>query len=380
MTRFLDQIIGKGEYIMLPIRVLHVITGMGSGGAEALIMNIYRNIDRKKIQFDFLLRSEEDLYFDEIKSLGGRVFIMPSFPRHAVKNYMETKRFLERHKEYSIIHVHGNALIYMNALIIAKNKGVPCRIMHSHNTKTRRPIYRIVHELNKLFIENIATDYFACSNVAGDWMFKGKKYKLVNNAIDVEKFLFNEEHRQEIRKELQIEDKFVIGHIGRFLYSKNHEFIIDIFKKIYEQNKNAVLVLTGTGPLEQKIRDKVNEFGLSQNVIFTGVRSDVYKLLQTFDVFLFPSYFEGLPVTLIEAQASGVKCFVSTEVSNEVKISDLVEFIDLQQSSEYWANKILNNSCGYERQNMYKQINSSGYAIKEMVSDLEEFYLNHENI
>lgn len=363
---------------MLPVRVLHVITGMGSGGAEALIMNVYRNIDRKKVQFDFLLRSEEDLYFEEIKSLGGKVFIMPSFPRHAWKNYIETKKFLESHKEYSIIHVHGNALIYMNALLIAKNKGIPCRVMHSHNTQTRRPIYRIVHEFNKLFIENIATDYFACSNVAGKWMFKNKQYKLINNAIDVEKFLYNEEYRKNIREELHLEGKFVIGHIGRFLYSKNHEFIIDIFKKVFDQNSDALLVLVGSGPLEQRIRNKVKELGLSNNVIFTGVRSDVYKLLQAFDLFLFPSYFEGLPVTLIEAQASGLRCIVSSEVSDEVKISELVDFIDLQQPLEYWVNEILKNSLGYERQNMYDQIKSSGYSIKEMAGDLEEFYLNKE--
>lgn len=360
---------------MPPIRVLHVLTGMGSGGAEAFIMNIYRNIDRDKVQFDFLLRSEEDLYFDEIKSLGGEIYIMPPFPRNALANYIETKRFFERHKEYTTIHVHGNALIYMSALIIAKNQGIPYRIMHSHNTKTRKPLYRAVHEFNKLFIEKIATDYFACSSAAGNWMFKNKKYKLINNGIDIKNFLYSEDSRNEIRYQLNIEDKFVIGHIGRFLYSKNHDFIINVFKKVFDQNNNAVLVLVGSGPLEQRIKDKVNRLGLTQNVIFTGVRKDVNKLLQAFDIFLFPSKFEGLGIALVEAQASGLRCFASKNIPNEVKISNLVEFIDLGESTKLWANKILDYSSGYKRENMYELLKTSEYEIKYVARLLEEFYI-----
>ncbi|MEK3992340.1 glycosyltransferase family 1 protein [Robertmurraya sp. FSL R5-0851] len=363
----------------MTIRVLHVIHGMGSGGAESLIMNIYRNIDRTKIQFDFLLRYEENMYLDEIKALGGKIYRMPPFPKHALKNYIETKKFFVNNKEYKIIHVHANALIYMSALIIAKNSGVPCRIMHSHSTKTGRKFYRIVHEINKLFIGNLATNYLACSGIAGEWMFKNKKYKVLKNAIETSKFIYNKNVREEIQTELKLEGKFVIGHVGRFLYTKNHEFIIDIFKEIYVQNNKAVLVLVGSGPLEQKIREKVIKLGLKDNVIFTGVRSDVYRLLQAFDIFVFPSHFEGLPVTLIEAQASGLRCFVSSEVSNEAKISELLEFIDLQKPAKYWANKILKYSAGYDREDMYKQIKTSGYDIKELTKNLEDFYLKQQN-
>jgi len=366
---------------MEPMRVLHVITGMGSGGAEAFIMNIYRNIDRSKVQFDFLLRATgQDMYLPEIEAMGGRVFITPPFPKKAWGNYVETKRFFAEHKEYDVIHVHGNALIYMTALAVAKKAGVKCRIMHSHNTKSRKPLFRVVHEINKQFIGSLANAHFACSEVAGEWMFKNHDFKVVNNAIDVNRFSYNETHRAAIRKEFALDGKFVVGHIGRFLNAKNHAFIVKVFAEIHKRNPEAMMLLVGTGgPLEDGVRNQVHELGLDDAVIFTGERNDVYKLIQAMDILLFPSIYEGLPVTLVEAQASGLVCFISENITQEVCLTDLVKVRSLQAPAAEWATDILAYKDGYERQDMYEQITAAGYNMQVVAKELERFYLEQSS-
>lgn len=361
---------------MEPIRVLHVIDGMGSGGAEAFIMNLFRNIDRTKVQFDFLLRNQEDMYFDEIQELGGRIYMTPPFPRQAWQNYKDTKAFFAEHNEYAIIHVHGNALIYMSALLLAKKAGIPCRIMHSHNTQARKPVYRLIHEANKLFIDSLATTHLACSEAAGEWMFNNRNYKVVNNGIEVKKYLYNETDREQIRKEFRLDGKFVVGHVGRFLHSKNHTFLLDIFSAIHERNKEAVLLLIGTGPLEAEIQKKVHELGLDDAVIFAGVRSDVKKLLQAMDVFLFPSLFEGLPVVLVEAQAAGLHIIVSEAVSEEAFLTERIEHASLSAPAEEWAEMTLRYQQGYDRQDTYDRLRDAGYDVESIAREMERFYIS----
>ena len=213
------------------VRVLHIINGLGSGGAESFLMNMYRNIDREKIQFDFLLRSEENMYKDELEKMGSKVYVTASFPKHFMKNYCETKKFLKEHK-YEVIHVHANALLYLTALILAKKEGVKCRIVHSHSISAKYPVLKIIHNFNKNLLHFWATDYLACSEDAGKWMFK-KQYTHIKNSTDLDKFRFNRRKRECVREELGIdEDVFVIGHIGRFLPVKNHSFILSVFKSI----------------------------------------------------------------------------------------------------------------------------------------------------
>lgn len=361
---------------MKPKRVLHVIDGMGSGGAEAMIMNLYRNLDRNHVQFDFLVRIPDNLHEKEITDLGGQLHVTPAFPQKAISNYQETKNFFKNHNDYDIVHAHGNALLYTAALNLARKAGVDCRIMHSHNTQTRKPIYRSLHEFNKRFLDTLATERFACSHAAGEWMFDDRQYQVINNAIDVEKYLYNGSHREEVRKELHLEDQFVIGHIGRFLTSKNHPFILEVFAEIHRQHKQAVLLLLGTGPLEEQIKKQVQEMGLEEAVRFAGVRSDVHKVLQAMDVFLFPSLFEGLPVTLVEAQTSGIKCFVSDNITAEVCLTDLVKVKSLQDPAAEWAKEILEYSSGYTRQNMHQEITAAGYNIEQVAKLVEAFYLN----
>ena len=355
------------------VRVLHVITGMGSGGAEALIMNWYRNIDRTKVQFDFLLRSDDNMYSEEINKMGGKVYVMPSYPRHYIKNYCDTKEFLQKNS-YKIIHVHGNALIYTNILPMAKKLGIPCRIMHSHNTDTQKKMYRPVHYLKRINIMKYITDAFACSDTAGRWMFKNHDFTVLKNGIEIDKFIYDPELRSRKRKELRLEDKFVFGHVGKFLPSKKHHFLINVFEKVVKQKPECVLLSIGEGPLQEEIEKIASEKGIADKIRFLGVRRDVNELMQAMDLFLFPSLFEGLGIVLIEAQASGLHTLVSSQVVRECKITDLVRFLPLEESQ--WINAIMNYMDSPEReQYRTNEIIEAGYDMKQVVKSLERFYL-----
>lgn len=322
-----------------PIRILHVFGRLNRGGAEMMIMTLYRNIDRTKVQFDFIVHANEKCAFeDEVRFLGGNIY---KVPRYNGKNHFQYKKawneFFQNHPEYKIIHGHirSTASIYLK---IAKKLGL-ITIAHSHNTSSGGGFSAVVKNILQYPIRSIADYLFACSRAAGEWLYgkracKGDNFFILNNAIDTEKFIFNEETRLKKRKELQIEDKFVIGHVGRFHPQKNHYFLIDIFKEIYNINKNSVLLLIGDGDLKKSIQEKVEDLGLSNNVVFTGVRPNVPELLQAMDVFLFPSLYEGLPVALIEAQAAGLPCIVSDKITTDTKITDLISFVPLTKLPE----------------------------------------------
>ncbi len=359
------------------VRVLHVITGMGNGGAEAYIMNMYRNIDRTKVQFDFLLRSRETAYEEEIKKLGGRIFYTSEYPRHFIKNKKEVEAFFESHKDYDIVHVHANALIYMTVLKIAKKHNINCRIMHSHNTDTKRPIYRIIHNFNKQFINKWATDYFACSTEAGKWMFKND-FILRKNAINIDKFQKDKEVRKKIRKDLGVEDKFVIGHVGRFTIQKNHTFLLKIFNEYYKKNPESVLLLVGDGYLEKDIKNLVNEYGLKDSVKFLGSRSDVDTVFQAFDIMVFPSLNEGFGIAVLEAQAAGVSCIISSNIPNEVIQSSIVKKLSLDDTVDEWVKNIdiIRNSEKIEQKTSINELKMAGYDIKTAAKKLQSFYLS----
>lgn len=356
------------------MRVLHVITGMGSGGAESFIINMYRRMDRRRVQFDFLLRSDENIYVDEIKSMGGRIFTTARYPRHFIRNWRETRLLFRSHPEIDVVHVHGNALLYVTALFLAKKHGIPCRIMHSHNTNVRRPPYRAIHELNKLYVEKLATDRFACSDEAGKWMFRGP-YRVIRNAIDIDKYSFDSAVRADARRELDLSGKFVVGHVGRFLASKNHPFLLEVFQEVLKQEPRAILLLVGSGPLEPAVRLKVEELGIKDSVRFLGVRKDVERLMQAMDVFVLPSLFEGLPVVLIEAQAAGLHCFVSSVIPSMAQAGSL-HSIKLEAGSVYWADEILRNRLGvHDRLDAKARLAAAGFDVRSEARELEEFYL-----
>lgn len=368
---------------MEPIRILQVVTIMNHGGLETMLMNYYRNINREKIQFDFLVhRQERGIYDNEIEGMGGKIYRLPPIhPTCFIKYTKKLNEFFKQSTQYTIVHAHLDTLSTF-VLSAAQKFGVPVRIAHSHNTNYELNLKAIARKCSKLFINDHCTHRFACGREAGQWLF-GNKYQdeffVLHNAIDAQKFKFKEEIRRCYNEKLNLQNKYVIGHIGRFNKQKNHAFLIDIFHEIYLKCDNAVLVLVGNGELEKDIAQKVESLGLKNHVVFLGSRADVNKVIQAFDVFLFPSLFEGLPVTMIEAQASGLKCITSDRVSSEVKITDLVEFISIDRSSTYWAEQILKYKDGYNRRDMYYEIVKSGYDIKENVKWLEKFYLSQYN-
>lgn len=368
-----------------PIRIAQIVGKWVGGGVEAVVMNYYRNIDREKIQFDFICdRDSTNIPYDEIEKLGGKVIIIPPY-QEVFKYQKELKRVL-REGNYKIVHSHVNTLSVF-ALRIAKKVGVPVRIAHSHSTTNKKEWKKnLLKQVLKPFSKIYATDYFACSELAGRWLFGNKEFDqgnvcLLNNAIDLEKFIYNEKIRKEKRQELNIkDDTLVIGHIGRFVKQKNHEFLIDIFNEIQKMNKNSVLLLAGEGPLLDEIKQKVNDMKLSKKVKFLGQRKDANELYQAFDVFLLPSLYEGLPVVGVEAQVSGLLCFFSTDMTSETKVLKTSSFMSLNESASVWAEKILEFSKKHKRKNVEKEISKTGFNIKKEAKKLEDKYIAFSKI
>lgn len=380
---------------MKPIRVLNVVGRMDRGGIETMIMNLYRNIDREKVQFDFLAHygKENADYNEEIRRLGGRIYEMPvikTTERAYYSKVFEYRKalidFFKEHREYRVLHGHmtNTASIYMP---IAKKYGkVSCCIAHSHLSRARQGLAGVVTDILQIPIRKYATDYFACSEEAGKWLFKQKdfdngKVKIIKNAIDSESFAYNVEKRKMKRSELGLGNELVIGHVGRFFYEKNHDFLIDIFREVLRFNHNAVLILVGEGTLMAQIKSKVERLGIQEKVKFLGLRNDISELMQAMDIFVLPSHFEGLPVVGIEAQASGLPCVMSDVVTAEVNIGGLVSFMSLDMCAEKWAKCIIELSLSYRRENTKKLIIDSGYDIKAISRMMQDFYLrNHENL
>ena len=360
---------------MNPIRILHVVTYMGRGGLETMIMNYYRHIDRTKVQFDFLVhRDFRADYDDEIESLGGMIYRLPRLVPWSRKYNAALDLFFVAHPEYRIVHVHQDCLsaVIMKA---AQRHGVPVRIAHSHNNNQEKNLKYLIKLYYMRQIPGCATELFACGRDAGDWMFGGVPYRILNNAIDAQKYVFSPEIRNQMRRTLQIdENTLVIGNVGRFHPQKNHAFLLDIFAEVKQMQPNSLLILVGDGHLREELQAKVNTLGINDSVIFTGVRSDVHALMQAMDVFVFPSLFEGLPVTLIEAQAAGLPCLISSSIPIECRKTDLVTPIPLTRSPADWAREVL-QKAGTVRENMLPQIQQSGFDIRENAVFLQNFYL-----
>lgn len=366
---------------MEPIRVLNLFTIMNRGGAETMVMNYYRHIDRTKVQFDFLVhREEEGDYEEEIRQLGGRIYRMiPIYPQNFSKYKKMLRKFFSEHKEYQIIHSHMSELGYF-AFKEAKRQGVPVRICHAHNAPHGWDLKMIMREYFKRRMMPHLTHMFMCGIESGRWLF-GKENEAsfiqMNNAIDADKFRYNPVISDEVRVELGLfKDQLVIGHVGRFNKQKNHEFLIDIFHALQKKNDKAVLLLVGQGELQEKIQEKVDLLGLGDKVRFLGLRRDVERVMQCFNVFLFPSLFEGLPVTMVESQAAGNLNFISDVIPTECCITDSVEIVSLDQSADEWAKVILEKVEGYEKRDRRQEIVDAKFDINESVSWLEDFYIN----
>ncbi len=359
-----------------PIRVLQVVTYMGRGGLETMLMNYYRHIDHSKVQFDFLTHREFDGDYDkEIKDLGGNVYHLSNLNPLSIGYKTSLKDFFENHPEYKIVHSHLDCMAGI-PLKYAKLNNVPLRFAHAHNSNQTKDLKYPLKLFYKRNIKKNANYLFACGDEAGKWMFNTDNFKVLNNAIDAKDYTFNMNIRNDKRKEFGIsDDSIMVGHVGRFFPQKNHEFLIDIFNQFHKDHPNSYLMLVGEGELKTSIQDKVRTLGLEDYVIFTGLRSDVNELLQAMDVFLFPSLYEGLPVSIIEAQAAGLPCLISDKVPIECKKTDLVYQLSLEDSVNTWADKIYELSH-ITRRDTYEEIKKSGFDIVENAKWLENFYID----
>lgn len=362
-----------------PIRVAHVIGNWLGGGVESVVMNYYRNIDRNKVQFDFLCsESSTDIPYEEIEKLGGRVFIVPNYTK--VVKYQKELQKIFKENNYKIVHSHISTMSVF-PLRAAKKAGVPVRIAHSHSTTNKKEKKKnLLKQVLRPFSRVYATDYMCCSELAGRWLFGDKEYDkgnvyLLNNAIDLDKFKYNESLRKEKRKELGIsDDTLVIGHVGRFVEQKNHRFLIDVFNGVHKQEENSILLLAGQGPLMDEIKNKVKSLKLEKNVKFLGQRSDIDKLYQAFDVFLLPSLYEGLPVVGVEAQATGLLCELSNDMTKETKVLDTTRFISLNTSAEEWATIILDDYSKFKRHDTTSEVTKNDFNIKKESTKLVQKY------
>ncbi|MCR2822039.1 glycosyltransferase family 1 protein [Lederbergia panacisoli] len=363
-----------------PLRVLHVAVNMNRGGAETLIMNIYRNIDRSMIQFDFLTCKPGD-FDEEVKKMGGKIHRIPYISDVGHFNYIQgLRRFFTANSHYKIIHSH---LDKMSGIVLreAKKAGIPVRVSHSHNTKSEGgAAARTYKWLVGNFIATSATTFFACSNDAAKWLFnkKSNKTMILKNGIEYDKFTYSDDIRKQVRLELNLKEKdFVLGHVGRFNHQKNHSFLIDIFAKLQKLNKDSVLLLVGDGEERSAIEKKIRTLKLEKSVRFLGVRKDIERVLQGMDLFVFPSLHEGLPVSLIEAQGAGLPCIISDRISNEVDLGmDLIEYAPLEDI-DLWIKKIQKaESQKTSRMPAYDSLINSGFDIRDTAKKMEHFYLS----
>ena len=374
-----------------PIRVLHVLGTTNLGGAESRIMELYRCIDRNLVQFDFLIHTREDgHYSEEIRSLGGHIYSLPRFKFFNMAEYRKAiHTFFKEHTEFSVVqgHMTSTAAIY---LPIAKQeysrRSMPLiTAAHARSAGVDKGLKGIATRILRFPLKNRADYLFTCSKEAGIAVYGTRAVRegrvwTIPNAIDAQRFSFQQKVRDEIRSELGIQNKFVIGHVGRFGFMKNHTYLVDIFAKICETRKDAVLIMIGQGELEETIREKVKSLGLEDRAYFLGNRYDVEKYYQAFDYFVFPSTFEGLPGSVAEAQAAGLHCLVSDKVTREVALTDLVAYRSIEENPGLWAEEILGNAqAALVREDTREVIAQKGFDVRSQAVQMAEFYRTGQN-
>ena len=358
------------------IRVLQCVNNMHRAGLETMLMNYYRRIDREQIQFDFLThRPERADYDDEIEALGGKVYYAPRlYPQNLPEYNRYMRNFFKEHPEYKIMHSHIDPMSYL-PLKAGKKAGVPIRIAHSHNTSIDKDMKYWLKMYYRERITSVATDFLACGEEAGQFLFKGKPFEVIPNAIEKEPFLFNEEVRRQKRQELGLGDELVIGHIGRISYQKNHRLLVQIFSEIVKINPNSRLLIIGVGKKEEEIRKLVNDLGITEKVLFLGKRTDVNELYQAMDAFVMPSFFEGVPVVGVEAQFSHLPCFFSDKVPVEVAFSEATSFIKLEENPGVWAKAIVDTLAKLPARKDIR-LTDNRYDINQSFSMLSDLYMD----
>lgn len=365
------------------IRVLHVLGGVGLGGAESRIMDLYRKMDRAEIQFDFLVHCRDtvrkpEFYDEEITRLGGHIYVLPKFK---VYNYFAYRKaiqdFFEKHHEFRVVqgHMTSTAGIY---LPIAKKCGVPVTVAHSRNAGVAKGAKGIATKFFRRKLVYKADYCFACSQLAGEDVF-GKeavrqgRVKIIHNAIDAGRFTYNAGKRAQVRERLGLTGHFVLGHVGRFNYQKNHPYLIELFAAVCKMRQDAVMLLLGEGPDMERIKEQCRQLRIEERVRFLGNQKRPEDYYQAMDIFVLPSFYEGLPGVLVEAQASGLQCFVSDTVTKEAQATDFVTYLSITQPAAEWAKKIC-EAADYERLDMYQTMRDAGFDVETQAEGYRLFY------
>lgn len=368
---------------MEKIKILQYTGAMNRAGAETLLMNMYRNIDRDKFEFHFISHTEEKCdYDDEIKSLGGKVIYLERPRIKNIKKFSnDLKNIINKYGPYNAIHSHMQLL---NGIVVkeAKKNGIKVRVSHAHlnGDYTKSSILRKIYvDYSRYLINKNSTYRIACSNESGEYLYNGNEFSLVNNAIDINQFNFNTKENY-IHDELNLsKDIKLITHIGRFVEAKNHDFIIEVFDKVLKKDNTYRLLLVGQGELMESIKNKVAEYNLQRYVYFLGLRSDINKILASTDVFFMPSILEGLPVVLVEAQAAGVPCVISNNIPKEVDLGlDIVKVLDLDEDENKWIDAIISSSDKDKIEfNIRKEkIIANGYDLFNNIKFMSKIYEN----
>lgn len=372
-------------------KILQKTPGMNAGGIEKLLINIQEKINKEMFEFDYYLNdNKQQFYTDKIKEYGGNIYA-PNTGNYRIVNIVNRiikfYKFLKDNK-YDILHINEDLLASAVYVLIGKMNGIPNIVVHSHNDYSVNKINyfkQIMNWVARKIILKYGNYYFACSDVAAKYFFgksieTNKRYFRVANGIDTKKYIYDHNIRNNMREELNIENKFVVGHVGRFFDQKNHKFLINIFKEILKKEPESVLLLIGDGPLKPEIMEQIKNLDMIDKVKFLGVRKDVPELMMAMDVFVLPSFHEGLPVVCVEAQASGLNCVISSSVTKEVNFG-LCQYLALSDSVKNWALNILkykNNIL--RREECVKLVIEAGFDINLVVDWLGKFYLNiHKN-
>ncbi|MBE6088946.1 MAG: glycosyltransferase family 1 protein [Clostridium beijerinckii] len=355
------------------------------GGIEVYLVNLLKNIDKNKIKIDYVIFGEKSPFEQEITANGGEIFYIPNKSKGIIKNIKIIRKLLKKSsKTYDCIYFNSGALFYAVPYFMAWIYNFKNIIVHAHNGKDpNRSVWEVaLHKFNRTVINHIADYKFSCSDIATEWIF-GKKYVgnksiyKINNAVDCNKYKYLYEKRKVLCNELNInEDAFIIGNVARLDSQKNHSFLLKIFKEILKSNETSILLIIGDGALKDSLIKQAEKMNISKSVLFLGLRKDIHDLLNTMDIFVLTSLFEGFPITLVEAQVNGLPCFVSNTVTKEVNITGLIEYISLDDSPKKWADEILSKFYNYKRKSYYSEMCNFGYDLKSNTNKIEKIFMN----
>ena len=364
------------------IKILQVLDCLATGGIQSFIMNVYERIDKSQYQFDFLVtRRFYGNLEKRAEELGAHIYVVPPRRKGIIKNKRALKEFFSAHNDYAVVHEHESSLSYLAPLKAAKAAGIPKRIIHAHSSNQSGIIHHFAHYINRKKLFKIVTDVFVCSDLAAQW-FLGKNddsFTFIPNGIKIDDFLFSNESRQAKLKELDIgADYKTIGLVGRLAEPKNHKYLIDVFDCLcsIDKKQKYKLLLIGGGGLKQELEQYAATKKCFENILFLGDRSDAAQLFSAMDLMIMPSINEGLPVTLVEAQAAGLPCLVSENVTKMVKVTDLLCYLPLSDGEQKWAIKARELLRCTDREKYQTTMKESVFNIENVIKKIENEYKN----